>query len=127
MLNALRNGAGSYLTVTLDGVLAAQGFAVRVLHSDIGTAAFPAALAQVLGNGSYAAAARKVSVKLRARKRTPVQEAVGASLTPLTFMCVIDIAQVVIQGWQTQSQSAIWIGHTYTHGVSAATPCMWGL
>ncbi|BDA49336.1 UDP-glucuronosyltransferase 2A1 [Coccomyxa sp. Obi] len=58
------------------GQAVARGFAVRVRHSDIGTAAFPVALAQVLGNGSYAAAARKMSVKLRARKRTPVQEAV---------------------------------------------------
>ncbi len=52
--------------------------AVPVRHSDIGTEAFPAALAELLGNGSYAAAARRISVKLRARKRTPVQEAVGA-------------------------------------------------
>lgn len=73
----------------LDEILATQGFAVRVRHTDIGTAAFPAAVARVLSNGSYAAAARKVSVKLRARKRTPVQEAVGASLAPLTLRCIV--------------------------------------
>lgn len=54
---------------------------MRVHHSDIGTAAFPAALEQVMGNSSYAAAAKKIAVKLRARKRTPVQEAVGAYFT----------------------------------------------
>ncbi|CAL8464217.1 g3752 [Coccomyxa elongata] len=58
------------------GQAVARGFAVKVQHSDIGTAAFPAALAQVMGNSSYAAAARKIAVKLRARKRTPAQEAV---------------------------------------------------
>lgn len=59
-------------------VYSLQGFALRVRHSDIGTEAFPAALTELLGNGSYAAAAKAISVKLRARKRTPVQEAVGA-------------------------------------------------
>ena len=51
---------------------------MRVRHRDIGTEAFPAALTELLGNGRYAAAATAISVKLRARKRTPVQEAVGA-------------------------------------------------
>lgn len=52
--------------------------AVRVRHADIGTEAFPVALRLVLLDGSYAAAAKRVSVKLRARPRTPTQEAGGA-------------------------------------------------
>ncbi len=52
--------------------------AVRVRHADIGKEAFPAALRRLLLDGSFAAAARRISVKLRARPRTPTQEAAGA-------------------------------------------------
>jgi hypothetical protein len=57
---------------------APQGFGKRIEHSDIGTDALPAAILEVLGRPQYAAAASAISVKLRARKRTPVQEAAGA-------------------------------------------------
>ena len=58
-------------------VLLAQGFGEQVDPSQIGTPAFQAAVMQVLGNPKYAQAARAASKKLRARKRTPTQEAAG--------------------------------------------------
>ncbi|BDA49332.1 UDP-glucuronosyltransferase 2A1 [Coccomyxa sp. Obi] len=54
----------------------AKGFAVRISHGDLtGDGLLKAAL-EVLSNPKYATAAAGVSVKLRARKRTPVQEAI---------------------------------------------------
>ena len=55
----------------------AQGFGLRVDVSQIGTPAFEAAIVQVLNNPWYTEAARAASVRLRAQKRTPVQEAAG--------------------------------------------------
>ena len=54
-----------------------QGFALRVSHADIGTDRFPKTIRRVLSEPSFAAAAEKLSVKLRARPRTPTQEAAG--------------------------------------------------
>lgn len=56
-----------------------QGFALRVSHADLFTERFTGALKRVLGEPSFAAAARGISVKLRARPRTPTQEAAGES------------------------------------------------
>ncbi len=54
-----------------------QGFAVRVHHEDIGTERFPEALKRILTEPSFKEAAKRVSRKLRARPRTPTQEAAG--------------------------------------------------
>lgn len=51
---------------------------VSISHKDILTPAFGEAIRKVLQDPSYRAAAELISRKLRARKRTPVQEAVGA-------------------------------------------------
>ena len=60
-----------------------QGFAVRISHADLtGDGLLKAAL-EVLSNPKYAAAAGGVSVRLRTRKRTPVQEAIGAACSSL--------------------------------------------
>ena len=45
--------------------------------SKIGTPAFREALVKVLTQPRYTDAARSLSVKIRARKRTPLQEAAG--------------------------------------------------
>lgn len=54
-----------------------QGFGVRLSPDQAGTPAFKEALMEVLTNPKYTAAARAMSVKIRARKNTPVQEAAG--------------------------------------------------
>ena len=54
-----------------------QGMGVGILQKDIATQAFEEALRKVVTEPRYTAAARKVSQKLRARKRTPVEEAAG--------------------------------------------------
>lgn len=53
---------------------------MRISHADILTEALPEAILHLLGDRRYAQAAAMVSVKLRARKRTPVQEAAGVSM-----------------------------------------------
>ncbi|CAL5228007.1 g11062 [Coccomyxa viridis] len=53
----------------------AKGMGVGILQKDIATQAFEEALRKVVTEPRYTAAARKVSQKLRARKRTPVEEA----------------------------------------------------
>jgi len=58
-------------------ILWLQGFAVRIGHEDLTGSGLKQALSKVLGDSKYATAAAGISVKLRARKRTPVQEAVG--------------------------------------------------
>lgn len=55
-----------------------QGFALTISHTDLVTPALPKALMRVLTNASFMEAARRVSMKLRTRARTPLQEAVGA-------------------------------------------------
>ena len=73
-----------------------QGFALRVSHQDIGTERFPDTIKRVLTGPSFSAAALQLSVKLRARPRTPTQEATGEicllysacpAIKPLTFNC----------------------------------------
>jgi len=54
-----------------------QGMGVRITHKDIFTPAFGEAISKVLQDPKYRAAADLISRKLRARKRTPVQEAAG--------------------------------------------------
>ena len=91
-----------------------QGFAVRINHADLLTEALPEAILRLLGDQRYAQAAAMVSVKLRARKRTPVQEAAGASAHP--FVHTHAVAQ------QQPSQCALlaaadWVEHALaTHG-----------
>ena len=50
---------------------------MRVQHKDIGTDRFPEKLKRVLTEPSFREAAKRVSLKLRARPRTPTQEAAG--------------------------------------------------
>lgn len=54
-----------------------QGFGVRLSPHQAGRPAFKEALMEVLTNPKYTAAARAMSVKIRARSNTPVQEAAG--------------------------------------------------
>ncbi len=54
-----------------------QGFGVRVEPTQAGTPAFGEAIMEVLSNPRYTKAAQAMSVKIRARKNTPVQEAAG--------------------------------------------------
>ena len=54
-----------------------QGMGVRITHKDVLTSAFGEAIRKVLQKPSYRVAAGLISRKLRARKRTPVQEAAG--------------------------------------------------
>jgi len=60
-----------------------QGFGLRVSPSQLGKPAFKEALMEVLTNPKYTAAAQAMSVKIRARKNTPVQEAAGVHLSLL--------------------------------------------
>lgn len=62
----------SIITVVL------QGMGVRISHKDIFMPKFGEAIRKVFQDPSYGAAAELISRKLRARKRTPVQEAAGA-------------------------------------------------
>ena len=50
---------------------------MSITHKDILTPAFRESITKVLLDPSFRAAASLISRKLRARKRTPVQEAVG--------------------------------------------------
>ena len=54
-----------------------QGFGLRLSPSQVGKPAFKEALMEVLTNPKYTVAAQAMSVKIRARKNTPVQEAAG--------------------------------------------------
>lgn len=63
-----------------------QGFGEQISHLQIGTPAFREALLRVLTDPIYTRAAQTLSVKLRARKRTPVQEAAGESLYPFPYL-----------------------------------------
>ena len=54
-----------------------QGFGLRLSLSQVGKPAFKEALMEVLKNPRYTVAAQAMSVKIRARKNTPVQEAAG--------------------------------------------------
>ena len=55
-----------------------QGIALIIRHTDLVTPALPEALMRVLTEPSFTRAAKRVSMKLRMRPRTPLQEAVGA-------------------------------------------------
>lgn len=61
-----------------------QGLGLRVSHADIFTDRLQEALERVLSEPSFTAAARNLQVKLRARPRTPTQEAAGESSSPQT-------------------------------------------
>lgn len=55
--------------------------ALRLYHEDIGTARFSETIERVLTEPAFRLAAQRISVKLRARSRTPTQEAAGESLS----------------------------------------------
>ena len=57
-----------------------QGMALRLYHEDIRTARFADTIKRVLTEPSFRLAAQRISVKLRARSRTPTQEAAGEPL-----------------------------------------------
>ena len=57
--------------------MSVQKFGVQVLPSQISKPAFLAAILEVLTTPSYADTAQAMSVKIRARKRTPAQEGAG--------------------------------------------------
>ena len=59
-----------------------QGIGLQLRPAQAGKPAFREALMEVLSNPQYAKAAKAMSVKIRARKNTPVQEAAGAKFTP---------------------------------------------
>lgn len=50
---------------------------MQLLPTQAGKPAFREALLEVLANPQYTKAAQALSVKIRARKNTPVQEAAG--------------------------------------------------
>ena len=50
---------------------------MRVSPGQAGTPAFGEAIMEVLGNPQYTKAAQAMSIKIKARKNTPVQEAAG--------------------------------------------------
>jgi hypothetical protein len=54
-----------------------QGFGLQLSPFDLGKPAFRDALMEVVANPKYAEGARALAVKIKARKRTPVQEAAG--------------------------------------------------
>ena len=73
-----------------------QGFGVQVLPSQISKPVFLAAILEVLRTPSYSAVAQAMSIKLRARKRTPVQEGAGDELAQgfnelLTLMLILEL------------------------------------
>ena len=67
----------SRFTAAEKSALLPQGFAVTISHTDLVTSALEQALMRVLTELSFTEAATRVSLKLRTRKRTPLQEAVG--------------------------------------------------
>lgn len=77
-----------------------QGFGVRVSPMQAGTPAFKDAIMEVLSNPQYTATAEAMSVKIKARKNTPVQEAAGehfaGTLVPDTLVACIP--------WHTRRQ-----------------------
>lgn len=70
----------------------AQGLGLRIRHADLLTERLPQSLTGVLTEPSFASAARNLQVKLRARPRTPTQEAGGVqiSLPPLWSLRLIE-------------------------------------
>lgn len=66
-----------------------QGMAEKVSPSQIGSPGFSQALMKVLTEDSYSQAARALSRKIRAHKRTPVQQAGGMGTSHSSCICVI--------------------------------------
>lgn len=94
-----------------------QAFGVQVDAANIGTPAFEAAIMQVLEAPKYRQAAKVVSVRLRARKRTPVQEAAGeaynVATNPVVFVCILREPGVC---WPAHAD---WIEHVLETGGEA--------
>ena len=63
---------------------------MRISHADLGTQALPAAILRVLREPQYAAAAERISTRMRARPRTPLQEAAGARAQRQCQSCMHD-------------------------------------
>ena len=64
-----------------------QGFGLQVEPTQAGTPAFQKALMGVLTDPQYATAAKAMSVKIRARKNTPLQEAAGVPMCSWSRDC----------------------------------------
>jgi glucuronosyltransferase len=64
----------------------ARGFGVMVAvdHEGIQASSVSTAILNVLSNASFKEAAKKISVRMRARPRTPLEEAAGDNI-PLMF------------------------------------------
>ena len=69
-------------TELMMGSFCMQGLGLQLRPAQAGKPAFREALMEVLSNPQYAKAAKAMSVKIRARKNTPVQEAAGAKSPP---------------------------------------------
>jgi hypothetical protein len=99
---------------------AAQGFGLQVDASQIGTPAFEAAIMQVLEDPKYSQAAKVASVRLRARKRTPVQEAAGEVARPPSSFTVTYNSVLSLLPFDTPSHGhADWIEHVLETGGEA--------
>ena len=73
---------GREWTELMMGSFCMQGFGLQLRPAQAGKPTFREALVEVLSNPKYAKAAKAMSVKIRARKNTPVQEAAGAAFPP---------------------------------------------
>ena len=69
-------------TELMMGSFCMQGIGLQLRPAQAGKPAFREALMEVLSNPKYTRAAKAMSVKIRARKNTPVQEAAGANSPP---------------------------------------------
>ena len=95
-----------------------QGMAARISRKDLLTPAFGEAIQKVLQDPGYAAAAAEISRKLRARQRTPKQEAAGMSshssfshYTPQTKLSPT---------WQSHFSWLTWLHNKMLPGFSAS-------
>ena len=96
--------------------MSVQKFGVQVLPSQISKPAFLAAILEVLTTPSYADTAQAMSVKIRARKRTPAQEGAGEEAFSgyLTEMLLASARSEVLDSvWLIKSGivHADWIEH----------------
>ena len=62
---------------------------MRISQADLSTEALPAAILRTLNDPEYAAAAKRISVRMRARPRTPLQEAAGAQAALRLLSCML--------------------------------------
>ena len=79
------------------GSFCLQGIGLQLSPAQAGTPAFKDSLTEVLSNPKYTKAAKAMSVKIRARKNTPVQEAAGADPIPWrhSLVCPCNALQAI--------------------------------